>query len=258
MPNFLTKNKQNLQNQNKKENKNMRIYGKNTCTEFLKSKSKIKKIYLQKTVDEKFKNEILSLNSQVNFCDKDFLNKLTNFKNHQGIVIETEDFKFSSLEEIINLHNEKNSKAFILILDNIEDPQNLGSLIRSSVCGNVDGIVIPKNHSCGITETVYKVSSGALNHIKICEVNNINDAIKKIKNENIFVYGLEAGEKYIYDVDLAYNIALVVGSEGKGISKLTKSLCDEIVSIPIGNKINSLNAGVAGAIGIFEVVRQRV
>lgn len=238
--------------------KNMKIYGKNTCIEFLKSKNGIKKIYLQKSVDTKFKEQVLSLNSNVNFCDKDFLNKITNFKNHQGIVIEIEEFKFVDLEEIINIHNKKNTKAFILILDNIEDPQNLGSIIRSSVCAGVDGIVIPKNHSCGITETVYKVSSGALNHIKICEVSNINQAIKQIKNENIFVYGLEAGEKFMYDADLSYNIALVIGSEGNGISKLTKSLCDEILSIPIENKINSLNASVAGAIGIFEVVRQRI
>ena len=235
----------------------MRIYGKNTCIEYLKSNNKIKGIYLQDSVDDKFKNQVLSLNKNIEYKNKDFLNKLTNFKNHQGIVIDAEDFKFCSLEEIINIHNEKNTNAFIVILDNIEDPQNLGSLIRSSVCAGVDGIVIPKNHSAGITETVYKVSSGALNHINICEVTNINEAIKKIKKENIFVYGLEAGETLIYSVDLSYNIALVVGSEGKGISRLTKSLCDEIVSIPITNSINSLNASVAGAVSIFEVVRQR-
>ncbi len=235
----------------------MRIYGKNTCIEYLKSNNKIKRIYLQDSVDDKFKNQVLSLNKNVEYKNKDFLNKLTNFKNHQGIVIDVEDFKFCSLEEIINIHNKKNTNAFIVILDNIEDPQNLGSLIRSSVCAGVDGIVIPKNHSAGITETVYKVSSGALNHINICEVTNINEAIKKIKKENIFVYGLEAGETLIYSVDLSYNIALVVGSEGKGISRLTKSLCDEIVSIPITNSINSLNASIAGAVSIFEVVRQR-
>lgn len=235
----------------------MRIYGKNTCIEYLKSNNKIKRIYLQDSVDDKFKNQVLSLNKNIEYKNKDFLNKLTNFKNHQGIVIDVEDFKFCSLEEIINIHNKKNTNAFIVILDNIEDPQNLGSLIRSSVCAGVDGIVIPKNHSAGITETVYKVSSGALNHINICEVTNINEAIKKIKKENIFVYGLEAGETLIYSVDLSYNIALVVGSEGKGISRLTKSLCDEIVSIPITNSINSLNASIAGAVSIFEVVRQR-
>ena len=235
----------------------MRIYGKNTCIEYLKSNNKIKRIYLQDSVDDKFKNQVLSLNKNIEYKNKDFLNKLTNFKNHQGIVIDVEDFKFCSLEEIINIHNKKNTNAFIVILDNIEDPQNLGSLIRSSVCAGVDGIVIPKNHSTGITETVYKVSSGALNHINICEVTNINEAIKKIKKENIFVYGLEAGETLIYSVDLSYNIALVVGSEGKGISRLTKSLCDEIVSIPITNSINSLNASIAGAVSIFEVVRQR-
>lgn len=235
----------------------MRIYGKNTCIEYIKSGCKIKKLYLQKNLDEKFKTEVLKIYPNTTFAEKDFLNKLTNFKNHQGIVIEIEDFKFCDLDDILNIHKQKNTNAFIVILDNIEDPQNFGSLIRSTVCAGADGIVIPKNHSVGITETVYKVSSGALSHTKICLVNNINDAIKKIKSNNIFVYGLEAGETYIYDADLTYNIALVVGSEGKGISKLTKKLCDEIVSIPMTNKINSLNAGVAGAIGLFEVVRQR-
>ncbi len=235
----------------------MRIYGKNTCIEYLKSGSKINKVYLQKNIDEKFKNEVCSLYKNTNLVEKDFLNKLTNFKNHQGIVIDIEEYKFCDLDEILQIHKQKNTNAFIVILDNLEDPQNFGSLIRSSVCAGADGIIIPKNHSVSITETVYKVSSGALNHIKICMVNNINEAIKKIKKENIFVYGLEAGETYIYNADLTYNIALVVGSEGKGISRLTKELCDEIVSIPITNKINSLNAQVAGAIGLFEVVRQR-
>lgn len=236
----------------------MRVYGKNTCIEILKNNSNIKKVFIQKNIDENFKLSVLKYFPKPIFVEKDFLNKLTNFKNHQGIVIEIGDFQYSSLDEIINFHSTKGTKAFILVLDNIEDPQNLGSLIRTSVCADVDGIVIPKNRSANINETVFKVSSGAASHIKICEVNNINNAIKQIKSNNIFVYGLEAGEKLIYDVDLTYHTCLVVGSEGKGISKLTKSLCDEIVSIPIGNKINSLNASIAGAIGIFEVKRQRV
>lgn len=235
----------------------MRIYGKNTCLEILKSNKNIKKVYLQKNCDDKFKNEVLSLYKNAILTEKDFLNKLTNFKNHQGIVMEIADFEFCSLEDIINIHKEKNTNAFILILDNIEDPQNLGSIIRTAVCSGVDGIIIPKNRSATINDTVYKVSVGAINYVKICQVTNINEAIKKIKKQNIFVYGLEAGENLIYSADLAYNIALVLGSEGFGISKLTKSLCDEIVSLPLNSKINSLNASVAGAIGLYEVVRQR-
>lgn len=235
----------------------MKIYGKNPCIEYLKSGNKIKKLYLQKSVDEKFKDEVKSLCSNIYYAEKDFLNKLTNFKNHQGIVLEIEDFKYCELEDILNVHKENKTNAFIVVLDKIEDPQNLGSIIRSSVCAGADGIIIGKNHSASVNETVFKVSAGAINYAKICMVNNINDAIKKIKKENIFVYGLEAGEKLIYSADLTYNICLVVGSEGNGISHLTKSLCDEIVSIPITNSINSLNASVAGAIGIFEVVRQR-
>lgn len=235
----------------------MRIFGKNTCLEFLNTKNKVNKIYLQKNFDDKLKKEIIGKHKNIFVVEKDFLNKLTNFKNHQGIVMEVEDFKYSTLEDVLNVHKEKQTKAFILILDEIEDPQNLGSLIRTSASAGVDGIILPKNRSAKINETVYKVSVGATNYIKICEVTNINDAIKKIKQENIFVYALEAGEKTIYDVDLAYHTALVVGSEGKGVSKLTKSLCDETISLPMKSKINSLNASVAGSIGIYEVVRQR-
>lgn len=236
----------------------MRVFGKNTCLEILNSKQKINKVYLQKNCEENFKNKILEKFKNVNFVEKDFLNKLTNFKVHQGIVMEIDDFKYCSLEELINVHKQNNTKAFILILDGIVDPQNLGSLIRTAVCGGVDGIIISKNRSASVNDTVYKISVGAINYIKICEVTNINDAIKKIKKENIWVYGLEAGEKTIYDTDLTYHTALVVGSEGNGISKLTKSLCDEIVSLPLKSKINSLNASVAGAISIYEVVRQRM
>lgn len=235
----------------------MRIFGKNTCLEFLKTNKKVNKIYIQKNFDEKLLIDIKEKYKNVNICEKDFLNKLTNFKNHQGIVLEVEDFKYSSLEEILSIHKEKGTRAFIVILDEIEDPQNLGSLIRTSACAGVDGIVLPKNRSAKINETVFKVSVGAINYLKICEVTNINDAIKKIKEENIFVYALEAGETSIYNVDLAFDIALVVGSEGKGVSRLTKKLCDEVVSIPMHSNINSLNASVAGAIGIYEVVRQR-
>lgn len=236
----------------------MIIYGKNTCVEILKNNENIKKVYLQKNIDEKFKNQVLSFYKNAFLVDKDFLNKITKFKNHQGIVIEIEEFKYADLDEIINEHNQKNTNAFILVLDNIEDPQNLGSLIRSSVCCDVDGIVIPKNRSAKINDTVFKIASGALSHVKICEVGNINQTIKQIKANNIFVYGLEAGEKLIYDANLTYHTCLVVGSEGNGISKLTKSLCDEIVSIPISDKINSLNASIAGAISMFEVKRQRM
>ncbi|MBE5746413.1 MAG: 23S rRNA (guanosine(2251)-2'-O)-methyltransferase RlmB [Clostridiales bacterium] len=235
----------------------MRIFGKNTCLEILNSNKKINKVYLQKNVEENFKNKVLQKCKNTIFVDKDFLNKLTNFKVHQGVVMEIEDFKYCSLDDILNIHKENNTKAFILVLDGVVDPQNLGSLIRTAVCGGVDGIIISKNRSASVNDTVYKISVGAINYIKICEVTNINDTIKRLKKENIWVYGLEAGEKTIYETDLTYHTALVVGSEGNGISKLTKSLCDEIVSLPLKNKINSLNASVAGAVAIYEVVRQR-
>jgi len=236
----------------------MKIFGKNPCLEMLKTDARVEEIFLFEKIEESFKQEVLKYakNAQIKYCNKDLLNKMCDFKNHQGIVMFCENYHYYDLEDILN-DNQKNENFFVLVLDNLEDPQNLGNLVRTSECAKVDAIILPKNRSCKVNETVYKVSAGALSHVKICEVVNINETIKKLKKENVFVFGLEADGKNIYSTNLAGRIALVVGSEGNGISNLTKKNCDEIVSIPLYGKINSLNASVAGAIGIFEVVRQR-
>lgn len=236
----------------------MKIFGKNPCLEMLKTDARVEEIFLFEKIEESFKQEVLKYakNAQIKYCNKDLLNKMCDFKNHQGIVMFCENYHYYDLEDILN-DNQKNENFFVLVLDNLEDPQNLGSLVRTSECAKVDAIILPKNRSCKVNETVYKVSAGALSHVKICEVVNINETIKKLKKENVFVFGLEADGKNIYSTNLTGRIALVVGSEGNGISNLTKKNCDEIVSIPLYGKINSLNASVAGAIGIFEVVRQR-
>ena len=179
---------------------------------------------------------------------------MSDFKNHQGILMFCENFKYKNLEDVLNKQNED---LFLLILDNIEDPQNLGNLIRTAECAGVNAIIIPKDRACSVNETVFKVSAGAISHIDICRVTNINDTIKTIKKQNIFVYGLEADGTSIYKSNLTGKIALVVGSEGKGISQLTKKNCDEILSIPLKGQVNSLNASNAGAIGMFEALRQR-
>lgn len=236
----------------------MKIIGKNPCLEVLKTNTIVQEIYLFEKIDESFKQEVLkhSKNAKIKYCNKDLLNKMCDFKNHQGIILFCENYKYNDLDEILN-ENRENQDLFIVLLDNLEDPQNLGSLIRTCECAKVDAVILPKNRSCKVNETVYKVSAGALSYVKICEVVNINDTIKKLKKENVFVYGLEAKGKNIYSTNLVGRTALVVGSEGKGISELTQKNCDELVSIPLYGKINSLNASVAGAIGIFEVIRQR-
>lgn len=236
----------------------MKVFGKNPCLEILKTSANVQEIFLFEKIDESFKQEVLkySKNAQIKYCNKDLLNKMCDFKNHQGIVLFCENYKYFDLDEVLN-ENRENENLFLVLLDNLEDPQNLGSLIRTCECAKVDAIVLPKNRSCKVNETVYKVSAGALSHVKICEVVNINETIKKLKKDNIFVYGLEAKGKNIYSTTLTGRTALIIGSEGNGISNLTQKNCDELVSIPLYGKINSLNASVAGAIGIFEVIRQR-
>lgn len=236
----------------------MKVFGKNPCLEILKTDANVQEIFMFEKIEENFKQEILKYakNAKIKYCNKDLLNKMSDFKNHQGIIIFCENYKYYNLDDILK-GNENNSNLFLLILDNIEDPQNLGSLIRTSECAKIDAVILPKNHACKINETVFKVSAGAISHVKICEVTNINETIKKLKKENIFVFGLEAEGNSIYSTNLTGRTALVVGSEGKGISSLTKKNCDELISIPLLGKINSLNASIAGAIGIFEVIRQR-
>lgn len=236
----------------------MKVFGKNPCLEILKTDAKVQEIFLFEKIEENFKQEVLKYakNATIKYCSKDLLNKMCEFKNHQGIILFCENYKYYDLDEILK-ENENNENLFLLILDNLEDPQNLGSLIRTSECAKVDAIILPKNRACKINETVFKVSAGALSHVKICEVTNINETIKKLKKQNVFVFGLEAEGENIYSTNLTGRIALVVGSEGWGISSLTKKNCDGLISLPLFGKINSLNASVAGALGIFEVVRQR-
>lgn len=236
----------------------MKLFGKNSCLEAIKAGIKVEEVYLFDKIEESFKNEILQLvkNANIKFCNKDLLNKMCDFKNHQGIVIFCENFKYTPLENILE-KNIENNNFFAVLLNGIEDPQNLGNIIRTCECAGVDCVIIPKNRACKINDTVFKVSAGAISHINVCEVTNLNDAIKLLKKNNVFVFGLEACGEKIYNANLTGKIGLVVGSEGKGLGELVKKNCDGILSIPLKGKVNSLNASNAAAIGIFEVIRQR-
>ena len=163
----------------------------------------------------------------------------------------TTDFNYSELDELI-----VDGDCLLVVLDEIEDPHNFGAIIRSCECAGVNGIIIPNRRATPVTDTVVKTSAGAISNVKIAKVINLNQAIEKLKQNNIWVYGLEAGGKEIYSVNLRGRVAIVVGSEGRGISKLTKEKCDEIISLPLMGKINSLNASVACGIALYEVVRQ--
>lgn len=178
-------------------------------------------------------------------------------ENNQGIVAITSDFEYSTMEDILNVAKEKGRDNFILILDGIEDPHNFGSIIRVAECMGVDGIVISKNRACPVTDTVAKVSAGAIEHVKIAKVTNINTEIERLKENNVWVYACELGGEDLDTANLIGNIAIVMGSEGKGVSALTKKLCDGVVSMKMYGKVNSLNVSVATGIVLYEAVRKR-
>ncbi len=196
----------------------------------------------------------------VNFTEEEIrtLDKLTNGAKHQGLVAILSEYIYSDLDKIIANWKTSGKKAFIVILDGIQDPQNLGAIIRSAEAAGVHGIIIPKDRAAGITSTVEQVSAGAVEHIMVARETNLVRTVDRLKDEGIWVAGAEAGGKEsIYDADLDMDIALVIGSEGKGIRSLLLKSCDFILSIPMAGRINSLNASVSAALFIYEVVRQR-
>ena len=239
----------------------MKLEGKNAVLEALNSQMSLQKILILNTNKDEFTAKIIDLarskNIAVNFVSKQVLDKESITSHHQGFIGLANDFIYSEVDDILNKASNLGEEAFIVILDGIEDPHNLGSIIRTCECAGVHGIIIPKNRACPVNETVIRTSVGALSHILIARVTNLNNTIKELKNKGIFCYALEADGELIYNSNLKGNIALVVGSEGFGVSKLTKQVCDSVVSLPMLGKTNSLNASVATALGVYEAVKQR-
>ncbi len=177
---------------------------------------------------------------------------------HQGVIAYCTTFIYSQVSEILEVAKEKNESHFIVILDSIEDPHNFGSIIRVCECLGVHGIIFGKNRACTVNETVIKTSAGAISHVKIAKVTNINHEIENLKNANIWVYACELGGTPLEKANLKGNIAIVIGSEGRGVSELTKKTCDGVLTIKMKGKINSLNASVAAGIVLHEVSKQRI
>ena len=183
------------------------------------------------------------------FCDKPALDRAAEGAAHQGCIGYATDFDYTDVDGIFAVAESRNEKPFIVILDGIEDPHNFGSILRSCECGGVHGAIIGKNRQTPVNDTVVKVAEGAAEYVKVARVVNINDAIRELKARGVWVYALDMGGANIYKTDLT--VALVVGAEGKGVSRLTKELCDGVLSLPMRGEINSLNAGVATALGIY-------
>ena len=238
----------------------MVIEGRNSIREAVAAGTAIGRLYVQKGLHgmEDIVEKAKSKGARVVFCDKKELDKLSDSGAHRGIIAVVEDYKYSTLEDIRALAKAKGEKLFLLILDGIEDPHNLGSILRAAECAGAHGIVIPKRRAVGVNGTVVKVSSGAAQHVKVAAVNNVNDTIRMLKQDFVKVYCADMKGDVMYDVDMTDDTAIVIGSEGFGVKALTSSLCDRAVSIPQSGKVNSLNASVACGILCYELIRQRL
>lgn len=227
----------------------MIVFGKNVFNEILKNRKNIRKIYLSQNFHD---NEIMQIikKNKLKYIsvNSNELNRLTKNGNHQGIALDIDEYNYYSLVEIIARNDN-----FIVILDHLEDPHNLGAIIRTCEAAGVKSIIIPKDRSVQVNETVMKTSVGALEYVNVCRVNNLVNAINELKDNGYFVYGTKMDGKDYRQVDFADKVALVIGNEGKGISKLVSDNCDEIVKINMIGKINSLNASVSTAILIYGI-----
>ncbi|EKO1914516.1 23S rRNA (guanosine(2251)-2'-O)-methyltransferase RlmB [Clostridium botulinum] len=239
------------------------IEGRNAVIEALKSNKTIEKVMVAKGDLEGSIKIIISLAKEkgivINEVDRKKLDFISQTRAHQGVIAFTTPYQYCAVEDIIRYAKQKEEDPFIVILDEIEDPHNFGSILRTAeVCG-VHGVIIPKRRNVGVTPTVYKTSAGAVEYMKISKVTNINNVIDKLKEKGIWIYGADmCGNAYCFDVSLSGPIALVIGSEGRGISKLTKNKCDVLVKIPMLGNITSLNASVAGGMLMYEILKQRM
>ena len=239
----------------------MYIYGRNPVKEAYRAGKTIDKLFIVKGEFDPTLNTIRKLAKEqrtvVSLVDKNTLDKMANGGNHQGVVASVTDFEYCDVDDILALAKEKNEPALIVILDGITDPHNLGAIIRSAECFGAHGIIIPKHRSVTVNDTVIKVACGATEHILVAKVTNINDAIRELKDKGVWIYATDFDGDAPKTVNLNGNIAIVIGSEGEGIHRLTKDLSDATLTIPQYGKVNSLNASVAAGIVLYEAVRQR-
>lgn len=238
----------------------MKIEGKNAVAELIKTDKTIDKILVQNGMRDdasrSLVNTAVKRGIKIQYVDKAILDKETETRRHQGFIAYVSDYKYADFDDMINGLKDKED-AFLVVLDGVEDPHNLGSIIRVAECAGADGLVIGKRRSAQVNETVMRISEGSANHLKIARVTNINSAIDEIKSAGIWTYALELGGQDIYKTDLKGKICIVVGGEDTGVNRLTKEKCDAVVTIPMYGQVNSLNASVACGVAVFEATRQR-
>ena len=239
------------------------IEGRNSVIELLESGRDINKIFVQDGEKHGSINKIIAMASQrkilINTISKEKMKQMAQTENYQGIIAIVPPFDYVDIEDILSEAKARQEDPFIVLLDGIEDPHNLGSIIRTAETAGVHGIVIPKRRAASVNATVNKVSAGAVEHLKIARVNNMVETMKYLKEQGLWICGTDMDTKtYYYSQDLTGPLAIVIGSEGFGMSRLVKENCDFLLKIPMRGKITSLNASVSAGIVMYEAVEQRL
>lgn len=250
---------------NKIENDNSytdQVEGRNAVIELLENGKDVNKIFISNGEKHGSINKIIAMAKErkiiITEVDRNKINQMSQTDNNQGVIAIVPPFDYCDIDDILEYAKQKNEDPFILILDGIEDPHNLGSIMRTAETAGVHGIIIPKRRAASVNSTVAKVSAGATEYMKVARVNNINEAIKELKENDVWICGTDMDTKtYYYDQDMKGSIGIVIGSEGYGMSRLVKENCDFLVKIPMKGKITSLNASISAGIVIYEVVKQR-
>ena len=238
------------------------IEGRNPVIEALRSDADIDTILINKDAAQGSLNKIIELAKEKNILvknvDKALLDRLSENKRHQGVIAEAMEYEYKDIDDIFEYAKAKNEMPFIVILDEVTDVHNLGTIIRSAECLGAHGLIIPKRRAARINGVAAKSSAGAIEYLPVCRVTNISRTLDLLKERGLWIYGADMeGDRYIYDEKYDVPVGLVIGSEGSGIGRLVKEKCDILVKIPMKGKINSLNASNAASIIIYEIMKQR-
>lgn len=246
---------------NKKVNENI-IEGRNAVLEAFRSGKPVDKLYVldgcQDGPVRTIVREARKHDTIIQFVEKERLSQLSETGRHQGVIAYTAAYEYSEVSDMLELARDKGEDPFIILLDNIEDPHNLGAIIRTANLAGAHGVIIPKRRAVGLTATVAKTSAGALNYTPVAKVTNLKKTMEELKKEGLWFVCADMGGEAMYDLNLTGPIGLVIGNEGEGVSRLVKETCDFVASIPMKGDIDSLNASVATGVLAYEIVRQRL
>lgn len=241
------------------QNEDAFVIGRHPVREALKKRDKINKLFVQDGISgrdiDRIVNSAKSKKIVVSYVPKNKLDELSSQQNHQGVVLSTSPIEYASIDELFEVAETKDERPFFVMLDGIEDPHNLGSIIRSADATGVHGIIIPNRRSANLTDTVSKASAGAIEHVKVARVTNLSQTIEELKERGLWIFGTDMNGTDYRQWNTDSPICLVIGNEGKGISRLVKENVDELITIPMTGDVQSLNASVAASLLMYEVYR---